>query len=123
MEDNKVIMTLETYTKLVLENAELKRTLSDYKRKILNEVDEKISESLIYKMNEEETIKLLEEKNKENIFRKFGLYTWTLKDIVERNFYILSKEDVENYFIERVRYYANDHLNDLLKEKKEAQEC
>lgn len=123
MEENKVIMSLEAYSKLILENSELKRTLSDYKRKILNEVEEQISESLIYRMNEEEVVKLLEEKNKEKIFSKFNLYSWTLKNIVERNFYILSKEDVENYFIERVRYYANDHLNDLLSKKREVEEC
>lgn len=123
MEDNKVIMTLEAYTKLVLENAELKRTLNDYKRKILNEVDETISESLIYRMNEEETTKLLEEKIKDKIFNKLNIYSWTLRSIVEKNFYILSKEDVEEYCIERIRYYANDHLNDLLKEKKEVEEC
>ena len=122
MENNKVVMSLEDYTKIVLENAELKRTLSEYKRKIVCEVEEKINDSLIYRLDKTQTIELLEEKDQRRVFSRVGLYSWSLDSIARNNYFISTKEEVEKLAFEQIKKIANAHLNEILDKEEECEE-
>jgi len=104
MEENKVIMSLEEYTKLIIENNNLKTTLKGLEKRIKDKLCEKFSEQRIYAMSKEEVIDLIVEKDFMKICNNVGAYSYIL---------------VITMFIEEVKKIAKKHLESIL-EKEES---
>jgi len=111
-EQNKVIMSLEEYTKLVIENNNLKNTLRGIRNQVISKICDKISEARIHAMTRDQLIALIDQKDVSKICDAVGTYTYSLEYI--DTFGVFSVDEVKVMFVEEVKKIANDHLQYLL---------
>ena len=117
--ENTVTMSLEEYTKLVVENTMLKNKIEGLKLQAEKNVVERIREHLIDNLNKEETLKFLDASDKVLLNKFSEDYSWTW-DSIARQSLVMSPEEVRNCAVFQIKKMLNAHLG-YLTEKEDAQ--
>lgn len=117
MEENKVIMTLEQYTNLILENNNLKRLVEGYKQKIESEIKGEMKIKF-HSLSKEKVVGFLEETNHRHLLETF-YYSWSLRDISKANFNIMTLEEIEKKALSIISKGLNERLERIIEEEKE----
>lgn len=117
MEENKVIMTLEQYTNLILENNNLKRLVEGYKQKIESEIRSEMKIDF-RSLSKEKVVGFLEETNHRRLLEAF-YYSWSLRDISKENFSIMTLEEIEKKALSIISKELNERLERIIEEEKE----
>ena len=115
--ENTVTMNLEDYEKLIRENVELKTILKGLKKKAEEEVEDKIRDSEINRLNSDKCKEILNSKDEKKILRALtNAYDWTWRDIAS-NCYVFSEQDVIQIALTKVTRAVSDRLSDALYEE------
>lgn len=118
--ENQVTMSLEEYTKLVLEKQKLEIQLNSLKRRAESKIEEEIKDSLINNLSKEETVQWLSSDPK-SLLSKFGPYSWTYTSIAN-DVLILKEEEVKDMAVTLITKMLNSHLNDILEKENQSNE-
>lgn len=117
--ENMVTLSLEDYTKLIIELENAKRTLATYKKNILKGVRELINDSKIYDQNNKDELFKDLSLDEEGLLRKYtSNYSWRYSSIAEENSYIMSVEEVKYSCAEIIRQMINEKIKDIIDSEK-----
>lgn len=115
--ENTVSMSLEEYTKIILEKQKLELQLRALEQKAERRIEEEINDSLIYNLNKEDTISWIKEEDHNKLLNQFGPYSWTYSSIAS-DVLVFSEQEIKNMTITVIMKLLNSHLNDLLESEK-----
>lgn len=121
---NMVTLSLEDYTKMVIELHDLRGLVAGYRRKIKNRVQEEVRYSSIESIGTTTECWSLLSSSDDNLLSRFSNnYSWRWKDIAEENFNIMTEAQVKNLAVSLIKEAVSDRLKDLKdKEDDEAAE-
>lgn len=114
LNENVVTMSLDDYTKLIIENHNLKQTLLGIKKKVKRDVEETIYYVKISSINsKDEVIKLLDADENTLLSKFTENYDWTWRNISERNNDIVDAQEVKEMAIAEIKHLLHERLGDL----------
>jgi len=120
---NMVTLSLEEYTKMVIELHDLRGLVAGYRRKIKNRVQEEIHYSSIESIGSTTECWSLLSSSDDSLLSKFSSnYSWRWKDIAEENFNIMSETQVKNSAVSLIKEAISDRLKELKEKEDEAAE-
>lgn len=111
--DGQVTLPLKEYVDLVIENNSLKQIIAQYNRKIEKDVQEKIYDSKINALNEDELKTCLCKSDKELLRDFTDNYSWTWKDIAIENYSVKNENEVKEIAVSLIKKMINERLNNL----------
>lgn len=111
---NMVTLSLEDYTKMVIELHDLRGLVAGYRRKVKNRIQEEIRYSSIESIGTTTECWSLLSSSDDNLLSKFSNnYSWKWKDIVEENFNIMTEAQVKNLAVSLIKEAISDRLKEL----------
>ena len=110
-------MSLEEYTKIILEKQKLELQLKALSKKAERKIEE-VKDSLINNLNKEDTIKWLNEETKK-LLSQFGPYSWTYTSIAN-DILIINEQEVKDMTVTVITRMLNSHLNDILEREEQS---
>ena len=120
MNENIVTMSLDDYTKLIVENHDLKNLVSGIRRKVENEVEEKIMNGRINALNtREEVLKKMELLDTSLLCEFTTGYSYTWERISRDSYDIVSVEEVKALVASKIKYFLNERLKEIIEEEKD----
>ena len=118
--EGQVTLSLKEYTDLVIENNNLKRLVSQYQRRIENEVEEQIYSSRINALSSIEEVKQWLDADDKKLLEKFtSNYSWNWQTISDRNFNVNTAQEVKEIAVVIIKKQLDCQLQDLLEKEKE----
>lgn len=118
--ENVVTMSLEEYTKLIIENNNLKLVISNYKREALRKVDEEIRESKINSIQTSEEVKKYLNLSDERLLNEFtSVYSWTWKSIADNCYNVFTAQEIKDMATAEIKRMLDERLKDLLDKEEE----
>ena len=119
MNENIVTMSLEDYTKLVIENNDLKRLIEGIREKAQSEIEEKIMNSRISNLNTKEEVKNWFDKEGYILLDKFtNGYSYTWERISKDTYGIVKIEEVKTMAVSIVKDCLNERLNEIIEDER-----
>jgi hypothetical protein len=120
---NMVTISLEEYTKMVVELHDLKGLVAGYKRKIARCVEEEIHYSAIESIGTTTECWNLLSSSDESLLRKFtNDYSWRWESISRDNFDILTPQQTKDTAVGLIKKAISDRLQQLKEKEDEAAE-
>lgn len=116
--ENQVTMSLEEYTKIILEKQKLELQLKALSKKAERKIEEEVKDSLINNLNKEDTIKWLNEEPKK-IVSQFCPYSWTFTSIAN-DVLIFNEQELKDMAVTVISKMLNSHLNDILEREEQS---
>lgn len=118
--EGQVTLSLKEYTDLVIENNNLKRLVSQYQRRIENDVDEEIYSSRINALSSIEEVKQWLDADDKKLLEKFTSgYSWSWRNISDKNFNVNTEQEVREIAVKIIKKQLDYQLQDLLEREKE----
>lgn len=115
--ENTVTMNLKDYENLIRENVELKTILKSLKKKAEEEVEDKIRDCEINRLNSNQCKDFLNSKDEQKLLKTFTSgYDWTWRDIAAKC-YVFVEQDVKKIALEKIARALMDRLSDALYEE------
>lgn len=120
---NIVTLSLEEYTKLIIENHDLKGVVAGYKRKVEVDVDEELHLSYIDSIKTKAECWKWLSSSDEELLKKFSdNYSWRWESISERNYGICSTTQVKNTAVRLIKKRLNERMADVAGEEEDSKE-
>ena len=120
---NMVTISLEDYTKMVVELHDLKGLVAGYKRKISRCTEEEIHYSAIESIGTTTECWNLLSNSDDTLLRKFtNDYSWRWESISRDNFDILTPQQVKDTAVGLIKRAISDRLQQLKEKEDEAAE-
>ena len=121
--DSVVTMSLEEYTKLVVENTTLKNKLQALKSKAIDKAFEEIHDSYIERIpTSEDAIKYME-YSVEALLGKFAsTYSWTWRNIASESYGIVTEAEIKELTASEIKQRIDYRCKDLIESEKEVKE-
>ena len=118
--EGQVTLSLKECTDLVIENNNLKRLVSQYQRRIENDVNEEIYSSKINALSSIEEVKKWLDANNEKLLEKFtSNYSWNWRNISDKNFNVNTEQEVKEIAVKNIKKQLDYQLQDLLEKESE----
>lgn len=118
--EGQVTLSLKEYTDLVIENNNLKRLVSQYQRRIENDVEEEIYSSRIQAVSSIEEVKQLLDADDKKLLEKFtSSYSWSWRNISDKNFNVNTEQEVREIAVKIIKKQLDYRLEDLLEKERE----
>ena len=120
---NMVTLSLEEYTKLIIENHDLKGVVAGYKRKVEADVDEELHLNYIDSIKTKAECWKWLSSSDEELLKKFSDgYSWRWESISERNYGICSTAQVKNIAVMLIKRRLNERIADVTDEEEGSKE-
>lgn len=118
--DNVVTMSLDEYTKLVVENTNLKFKLDSLKKKTVDKAFEEIKDSTIDRIaTSEDAQKALALPLDRLLANYASSYSWTWRGIANDSYGLFCEQEVKELVAGEIRKRIDDKCKDLIGEEKE----
>lgn len=112
--DNVVTMSLEEYTKLVIENANLKSTLNGLKNKAIHSAYDEIKTDYIEKINSIETAENALQLPLNKLLSEYTSgYSWKWHNIADESYGILNANEIKELVASEIRKLIKEKYSEL----------
>lgn len=113
--EGQITLSLKEYTDLVIENNNLKRLVSQYQRRIENDVNEQIYSSRINALSSIEKVKQWLDADDNKLLERFtSNSSWRWKNISEQNYGVNTEQEIKEIAVTNVKKQLDCQLQDLL---------
>lgn len=121
--DSVVTMSLEEYTKLVVENTNLKMQLAGLKKKSIDKAFDEIKDSAIDRIP---TIDICQKALSASVDTLLGnyasSYSWTWRNIAEDSYGLFSEQEIKELVAGEIRKRLDYKCKELIEKEKEEAE-
>lgn len=118
--DNVVTMSLEEYTKLVIENTNLKSKLANLKKKSLDKAFEEIKDSTIDKIQtSDDCLDALSYDLDKLLSIYASSYSWTWRLIAEDSYGLFSEQEIKELVAGEIKKRIDYKCKELVEDEKE----
>lgn len=121
--ENVVTMSLEEYTKIVVENTNLKVQLSNLKKKSIDKAFEEIKDSTIDRLSTIDVCQKALNLSLENILSNYASsYSWTWRGIANDSYGLFSEQEIKELVASEIRKRINEKCKELIEIEKDKNE-
>ena len=121
--DNVVTMSLEEYTKLVVENTNLKMQLSNLKKKSIDRAFEEIKDSTIDRLPTIEACQKALSLNLDSILSNYGSsYSWTWRGIANDSYGLFTEQEIKELVAGEIKKRIDEKCKELIDIEKDKNE-
>ena len=113
--DNVVTMSLEEYTKLVVENTNLKMQLSNLKKKSIDRAFDEIKDSTIDRIQSIEECKKALKLSLNSILSNYSSsYSWTWRSIANDSYGLFTEQEIEELVASEIKKRIDEKCKELI---------
>lgn len=117
--DNVVTMSLEEYTKLVIENTNLKFKLDSLKKKTIDQAFSEITDSVINRIPTIEDAQTALGLSLDRLLSNYAsAYSWTWRNIANDSYGLFCEQEIKELVASEIRKRIDDRCKDLMDEEK-----
>lgn len=121
--DNVVTMSLEEYTKLVVENTNLKMQLSNLKKKSIDRAFDEIKDSTIDRLSTIEDCQKALSLSLDSVLSNYASsYSWTWRGIAGDSYGLFTEQEIKELVAGEIKKRINEKCKELIEEEKEVNE-
>ena len=118
--DNTVTMSLEEYTKLIVENVNLKMQLNNLKKKSIDKAFEQINDSTIDRISSIEECQNALKLNLDRILKDYSSsYSWTWSGISNDSYGLFTEQEIKELVASEIKKRINEKCNELIDKEKD----
>lgn len=118
--DNVVTMSLDEYTKLVVENTNLKFKLDSLKKKSIDKAFGEIKDSTIDRISTSDECQQALSLSLDRLLSNYASsYSWTWRGIANDSYGLFCEQEIKELVAGEIRKRINDKCKDLMAEEKE----